>query len=348
MSKDSILKFQISKESKATNALEQLNEINVKAPVLFVMDNNILVGTLSDGDIRRGLLNKYSLDDTLEKFMRSEFRYIVKNDPDRYSKYNKARELGIEYLPILNDDKSVLDILNISESKALLPLEAVIMAGGLGSRLLPLTEKTPKPLLEVGGKPIIQHNVDRLKSYGIYDFNITVRYLGEQIESHFENDEHVKIVTEKEPLGTIGAVQLIDGFNQDYVLIMNSDLLTNIDYEDMFKDFIAKGADMAVATVPYDVSIPYAVLEIDDDRKVNAFKEKPTYTYYSNAGIYLLKKELLSLINKGGKFDATDFMNAVIDNDHKLISFPIRGYWLDIGKHDDFNKAQRDIHHIKF
>jgi NDP-sugar pyrophosphorylase family protein len=206
--------------------------------------------------------------------------------------------------------------------------------------------------LKVGDKPIIQYNFERLHQFGVDKINVTLRYLGQQLIDHFGSGEaigcNLDYVTEEEPLGTIGAVKLIDSIHQDYVILMNSDILTNIDYEDFFEEFIERDADMAVATIPYEVDIPYAVLELNDERLVASFKEKPTYTYFSNAGIYLIKKALLSLIPEAEKYDATDFMNAVIDGGHRLISYPIRGYWLDIGKHADLDKAQKDIDHIQF
>ena len=163
------------------------------------------------------------------------------------------------------------------------------MAGGRGQRLQPLTNTVPKPLLKVGDKAIMEHNLDRLALFGIDDFWISVKYLGEQIENYFGsgNQKNVKIeyVWENEPLGTIGAVSQIQNFEHDYVLITNSDLLTNIDYEQFFLDFIKQKADLAVLTIPYQVNIPYAVLEMNNGT-VKSFKEKPTYTYYSNGGIY--------------------------------------------------------------
>jgi NDP-sugar pyrophosphorylase family protein len=134
----------------------------------------------------------------------------------------------------------------------------------------------------------------------------------------------------------------------DNVLLMNSDLLTNIDYADVYKKFVELNADMLVATIPYHVDVPYAVMEINKNDEVQSFKEKPRYTYYSNAGIYIFKKELMSLIPKGEKFDATHFMEKIIASEKKLVSYPIYTYWLDIGRMDDYYKAQEDIKHLKF
>ena len=152
---------------------------------------------------------------------------------------------------------------------------------------------------------------------------------------------------EDQPLGTIGAVSKIDNFEHEYILVTNSDLLTNLDYEHFYLDFIEQDADFAVVTIPYQVNIPYAVLETIDSQ-IKSFKEKPTYTYYSNGGIYLMKKSVLKHLPKNTHFNATDLMEKLIKENHKVISYPLIGYWLDVGKHEDFEKAQHDIKQIKF
>jgi NDP-sugar pyrophosphorylase family protein len=224
------------------------------------------------------------------------------------------------------------------------------MAGGLGQRLRPLTLNTPKPLLIVGSKPIIEHNIDRLALFGIDDFWISVKYLGEQIQNYFGNGASknisIEYVWEDEPLGTIGAVSKIDNFKHDYILVTNSDLLTNIDYEQFFLEFINQNADLAILTIPYNVSIPYAVLETQMG-EVKSFKEKPTYTYFSNGGVYLIKKEMLNYLPKNEFYNATDLIEELIHKSHRVISVPFNGFWLDIGRHEDFEKAKLDIVNLK-
>jgi NDP-sugar pyrophosphorylase family protein len=197
----------------------------------------------------------------------------------------------------------------------------------------------------------MEHNLDRLALFGIDDFWVTVKYLGEQIEAYFgsgkQKNINIEYIWENEPMGTIGSVAQISNFKHDYVLVTNSDLLTNIDYEQFFLEFIKQGADLAVLTIPYKVAIPYAVLETEDG-EVKSFKEKPTYTYYSNGGIYLMKREMLRYIPQNTFFNATDLMEKLISKNKKIVSFPFAGYWLDIGKHEDFEKAQSEINIIKF
>ena len=223
------------------------------------------------------------------------------------------------------------------------------MAGGRGTRLQPLTDTVPKPLLKVGDKAIMEHNVDRLALYGIDDYWFSVKYLGEQIEEYFGNgndkNRNIDYVWEDVALGTIGAVSKIKNFEHDYILLTNSDILTNLDYEHFFLDFLKQEADFSVVTIPYRVNVPYAVLETND-REITNFKEKPSYTYYSNGGIYIMKKSVLKYLPEEIFYNATDLMEKLIKENKKVISYPLVGYWLDVGKHADFEKAQEDIKHL--
>lgn len=336
--------------STIKQALLQFNELSPDA-ILFVVDaDDKLIGALTDGDVRRGLLKGFTIESCVDEIIQDNPRYITKGE-NNLEKIIEYREGDFRIVPVVDESHKVVNVINFRKIRSYLPIDAVIMAGGKGQRLRPLTIDTPKPLLKVGNKAIMEHNLDRLALYGIDDFWVSVKYLGEQIESHFgqgtEKNIKIEYVWENVPLGTIGAVSQIKNFEHDYILVTNSDLLTNIDYEQFFLEFLKQGADLAVLTIPYQVSIPYAVLETNNGA-VKSFKEKPTYTYYSNGGIYLMKKEMLKYIPKNTFFDAPDLMQVLIDNDLKVISFPFSGYWLDVGKHEDFEKAHIDIHNIKF
>jgi dTDP-glucose pyrophosphorylase len=336
--------------STVKQALGVLNDLSQDA-ILFVVDeNNKLIGSLTDGDVRRGLLNDFTIESKIDEIIQSNPRYIRKGNYD-IQKIIEYRKEDYRVIPVLDNNHVVINVINFRYIKSYLPIDAVIMAGGRGQRLQPLTDATPKPLLRVGDKPIMEHNLNRLAMYGIDDFWVSVKYLGEQIESYFgagkQKNINIEYVWENEPMGTIGAVAQINNFKHDYVLVTNSDLLTNIDYEQFFLEFIKQGADLAVLTIPYQVAIPYAVLETEKG-EVISFKEKPTYTYYSNGGIYLMKKEMTQLIPQNKFYNATDLMEDLIQQNKKIISFPFSGYWLDVGKHEDFEKAQTDINNIKF
>jgi NDP-sugar pyrophosphorylase family protein len=216
--------------------------------------------------------------------------------------------------------------------------------------LRPLTDKTPKPMLPLGGKPIIEHNIDRLISFGIENITISVRYLSEQIINYFGDGTSkgisIDYIEEDVPLGTIGCVAKIDQIDQDAIIVLNSDVFTNIDFEDFYLDFEKENADMAVASIPYSVDIPYAIMELRENN-ITSFKEKPKNTYYANAGIYLINKQSLKHIPRNSFFNATDLMDCILANHGKLIHRPITGYWIDIGKHDDYNKAKEIIRHLE-
>lgn len=339
----------IKSRSPLKEALERLNELAADA-ILFVVDDELhLMGSLTDGDVRRGFLKGLAFHDEVDKFIQPNPKYLQRG---KYAieQVIEYRNKNFKVIPILDDDLKVVTIINFRIQQSYLPIDAVLMAGGRGERLRPMTDTVPKPLLTIGNKAIIQHNLERLLKFGVDDVWITIRYLGQKIREAIGTGEaegvRIQYVEEVDPLGTIGAVRLVNDFKHPYVLVSNSDLLTNLDYEDFFIDFINQGADLSVVTIPYTVNIPYAVLETHNGHVVS-FKEKPDYTYYSNGGIYLFKKEVLELIPVNTFFNATDLMDALIKQNKKVISYPLHGYWLDIGKPEDYLKAQQDIKHLK-
>jgi dTDP-glucose pyrophosphorylase len=345
-----IEKHSISSKATVRDALKQLDVLASDA-ILFVVDeHNVLIGSLTDGDLRRGFIKGLGFEDSILDFIQPNPSFI-REDENAIDKLAEYKKRNFKIVPVLNSNNEIVDIINFRTRTTLIPADAVLMAGGEGKRLRPLTENTPKPLLKVGDKPIIEYNIDRLAKVGIKNINLSINYLGEQLEAYFGNGStknlNIKYVKEVKPLGTVGSVLLVDKFDFDDIIVMNSDLLTNIDFADFYKTFKTTNADMAVAVTSYHVDIPYAVLETDNAQKVKSLKEKPRYTYHSNAGIYFLKKELLSLIPKGNFFDITDLMDKILALNKTLITYPINGYWLDIGKHEDFKKAQEDIKHLK-
>jgi len=339
----------ITQEKTIKEALIMLDVLAKDAILFVVNENDILIGALTDGDVRRGLLKGITIEDLVNIIIQTNPKFIRKGDRD-ITKIIEYREANFRILPVLDKHNKVVNVINFRENRSYLPVDAVIMAGGRGTRLQPLTDTIPKPLLKVGGKAIMEYNIDRLALYGIDDYWFSVKYLGEQIEEYFGNgndkNRNIDYVWEETPLGTIGAVSKIKNFEHDYILLTNSDILTNLDYELFFLDFLEQDADFSVVTIPYKVNVPYAVLETSQ-REITSFKEKPSYTYYSNGGIYLIKRSVLQYIPEGSFYNATDLMEKLIAEKKKIISYPMSGYWLDIGKHEDFKKAQEDIKNIK-
>jgi dTDP-glucose pyrophosphorylase/mRNA-degrading endonuclease RelE of RelBE toxin-antitoxin system len=340
----------VNQKGTIKEALIILNELGMDAILFVVDDNDKLIGSLTDGDVRRGLIKGLLIDESIKTILQPNPRYIKKGERN-IERIIEYREGNFRIIPVLDKEDRIVNVINFREIKSYLPVDAVIMAGGRGQRLEPLTNVTPKSLLKVGNKAIMEHNVDRLLSYGIDDFWFSVNYLGEQIETYFGNGKekniNIRYVWETEPLGTIGAVSKIKDFEHDSILLMNADLLTNIDYENFFLEFIRQDADMAIVTIPYQVNIPYAVLNTEEGI-IMGFKEKPTYTYYSNGGIYFMKRSVLKYLPEETFYNATDLMARLIQEGLKVVSYPLADYWLDIGKPDDYVKAQEDIKKLKF
>lgn len=328
------------------DALIKLNDLKKNTILIVVDEQERLIGSLTDGDLRRGFIKGLTFDNALMDYLQPDPLFVYQDELHK-TDFNNMRLRNFMVIPIINRDRKVVKILNLSEIQSVVPADVFIMAGGRGQRLMPLTADTPKPMLYVGDKPILEHNIDRLVKYGIKNIYLSVNYLAEKIQDYFKDgsDKGVSInyVHEDKPLGTLGSVKMVEELEHDYVMVMNSDLLTDIDFNGFFQAFIRSGADMAVATTMYNVEVPYGVMEVDNGNFVNALKEKPCYTYYSNAGIYIIKKELLSLVPHNEFYNVTDLMDSIISQGKKLVSFPILGYWLDIGKHNDFVQAQEDI-----
>ncbi|HJD94823.1 MAG TPA: nucleotidyltransferase family protein [Bacteroides togonis] len=339
----------ISQEKTLIDALKNISSIGTDPLVLFVLDSNErMVGTLTDGDVRRALIRGVNVNDKICNAMHRNFNYLRKDVNDDVINIHRQRELKMKLVPVLDEQNHIVEIINLEKYRTRLPIDAVLMAGGKGERLRPLTEKTPKPLIKVGDKCIIDYNVDSLILYGLKHISVTINYLGEQIEQHFSVErDGVKINTVREPkyLGTIGSIKFVETFYNDSILVMNSDLFTNIDYEDFYMHFKQHDADMSVAAVPYVVKVPYGVFNLEG-RDIKGVTEKPTISYYANAGIYLIKKERLNLIPENEFFNATDFMDKLITNGFKVIRYPISGYWIDIGQHDELARAREIAKHI--
>ncbi|MEE0892886.1 MAG: nucleotidyltransferase family protein [Treponema sp.] len=345
------LDFVISENKTILDALKKIDSFSsFGTKILFVTDeSNKVCGSISDGDCRRALISGKSLDSSLYTVMNKNFTFLQHGNYD-FEIIQKIRELGFKYVPELNSDGTLFAVRDFSEGKSYVPVDAVMMAGGKGERLRPLTLDTPKPLLKVADKPIIDYNIDNLMKNGINHINITVNYLKEQIEDHFKapvNGVQINCVREPKFLGTIGSIKFVKQWYNDTILLMNSDLFTNIDIEAFYLHFKEHGADMSVAGVPYYVNIPYGIFELQNTREIVGITEKPSYHYYANAGIYLIKKELLDLIPENKFFDATDFIQLLIGKQKKVIRFPITGYWIDIGKPEDFKNVQEFARNIK-
>lgn len=344
-------KYLIHQNKSLLEALKQINDLQEGPLVLFAIDENEkMVGTLTDGDSRRALIAGANTDCLVKDVIHKSFNFVRQGEGDLVQALKHQKDIKMKLVPILDQQNHIIDIVDLDKYSTKLPIDAVIMAGGKGERLRPLTDKIPKPLLKVGNKCIIDYNVDNLIRYGVEHISVTVNYLKEQIEAHYEQPrDGIKIQTICEPrfLGTIGGLQFIQKFYHNTILLMNSDLFTNINFEDFYLHFEEHQADMSAVAVPYSISVPYGIFEIDQKREIKGISEKPTYNYYANAGIYLIRREMLDrYIPQETFFNATDFMEKLIFEGRKVIRFPLSGYWIDIGNKQEYAKAQDLVKHL--
>lgn len=340
----------ISDKASIRQALTQLDALGVDAILFLIDEEERLLGSLTDGDIRRGFIKGLTIASSICLFANKRPKFCFEEEIN-LATLKQYRLQRFNIIPILNTAKQLVRLLNFRVQQSILPIDAVIMAGGKGTRLHPLTLEVPKPLLKIGNRAIIDYNVDLLKKFGINNITLSIGYLGQQLIDHFKATTNqgvpVQFIEEKEPLGTLGSVGLIKSFQNKYILVMNADLLTTIDLESCFKKLLDTQADMIVATFPYKVDIPYGIIEAQGNQ-ITGLSEKPSYTYYANAGIYIFKKELVQLIPKGKRMNATDLIELLTQINKKIVHYPIAQYWLDIGKPNDFKQAQQDIKYLKF
>jgi len=335
----------ISDKATVAEALAHLNRLSGGVMTLFVVGGQgIMAGTLTDGDIRRALLRGVSLNDSVAKAMNCDFhRY----NPDDSLQIQSLRASGVKLLPVLDCEGRIVDVIDLTVTRARLPLRAIIMAGGLGERLRPMTLDKPKPLLEIEGKAIIDYNIEMLAAVGITDITVTTRYLADKICDHLESPiagVKVKSVVEEQPLGTIGAAALVPLPEQGDTLVMNSDILTTLRLEEMYMRHCISKADITIASIPYTVSVPYAILGTDGENVVS-LEEKPTYSYFANAGIYIFRNSILRTLDGSKRTDATTLIESTIAGGGKVTYFPINGTWIDIGTPADFAHAAELMRH---
>jgi dTDP-glucose pyrophosphorylase len=343
-----IKEFTIPIGSTVIEALKKIDTLD-STQTLFALDKfGCLKGTITDGDIRRGFINGLDFKSPLSEFICSDFNYLIDSE-ENITKLKTFRKLNLKAVPLINKNKELIKVYDFSTMKSVLPIDAVIMAGGKGERLRPLTNSQPKPMLPLGDKPIIEHNIDRLISFGVENIYISVNYLSEQIIDYFGDGSskgiNIYYLQEESFLGTIGSVSMVSNFRSPYVLVMNSDLFTDVDFEDMLLNLEETKADLSVASIPYTVNVPFAIMNRENGR-ITGLKEKPSNTHYANAGIYLMKREIIDRIPQNAFYNATDLIEDLITNEFKVIDNPITGYWIDIGRHEDYNKAKEIIKHI--
>lgn len=336
----------VSPAASIREALEAITK-NARQVVMVADDDGRLLGLVTDGDIRKAMLRGLSLEGAIADVMNRN-PVIAAPGTSRSEALALMQRRAIRHVPVVDGARRIVDLLLLDEllRPVELPNAAVLMAGGSGSRLRPLTDEVPKPLLRVGGKPLLEILVERLQQAGVREFRITVNYKSQMIEDHFGDGSRwgvrIGYIREREPRGTAGSLRMSDDRSGLPFFLVNGDILTKCDFRAMLSFHEGSDAEMTVGAVTYGLDLPFGVLEVDGDR-LRGISEKPRLDFLINSGIYVLAPTVLELIPADRAFDIPDLVRTLLAHGRRVAAYPIRDYWLDIGRHDDFSKADRDV-----
>ena len=334
------------------DAITTINR-NEQGIALVVDEEQRLLGTITDGDIRRAILAGEDLSSPIQVLLdqRPASPYpepiTARVGSSAADLLKLMKEKFVKQLPLLDKEGRVIDLVTMEDllPDDALPLKAVIMAGGYGTRLSPLTKEIPKPMLPVGDRPLMEYTVDQLKRVGIKNVSISTHYLTEQISEYFGDGSdfgvEINYIKEEHPLGTAGALGLMDT-PEEPLLVINGDILTKVDFRSMLAFHKKHMADLTVGVRQYEMEVPYGVLDCDGPIVVH-LSEKPRHSFLVNAGIYLLEASVFSYIPHNEYINMTDLIDKLLEEHRKVVSFPILEYWLDIGQPLDYKKAQEDL-----
>jgi len=347
-----LARFAVRPEAPMRDALAVI-EANGEGVALALDEDRRLVGIVTDGDIRRAILGNRDVTTTpVGEFLGHKPGRVwskpltASADLDEADLVRLMTVRLVRHMPLVDGDGRVVGMALLEDlSKPVeRPLRAVVMAGGFGSRLRPLTEDIPKPLLEVGHKPVIEHIVGQLRQAGVRHVSVTTHFHAEKIRDHLGDGRDfgidVRYAHEETPLGTAGALAALKGGNEP-LLVINGDILTAVDFRAMHHFHREQRSDITVGVRRYEVKVPFGVLEVEDTA-VRRLVEKPAYSLFINAGIYLLEPAMLDLIPTDRRFDMTDLIQLRLDQGGTVTSFPIHEYWIDIGQLQDYMRAQAD------
>jgi len=313
---------------------------------LVVDENGRLLGTVTDGDVRRGILKGKGMADSVMEIMNAN-PITARESESTEEILKKMKDRSLLQIPVLDSDRRVVDLQILERILKGKRHEnaVVLMAGGEGKRLYPLTKDTPKPLLKVGDKPILETILQNFVSQGFHNFHLSVNYKAEMIEDYFEDGSkwgcEVSYIREDSQMGTAGALSLLPRDVQGPIIVMNGDVLTKTNFEALLNFHKEEKAEATMCVREYDFQVPYGVVRLDGTR-IQAIDEKPVHTFYVNGGIYVLNPSALELIPKNSAFDMPSVFSKLAEQGRKGSAYALREYWLDIGRSDDFERASVD------
>ena len=343
-------KISINANHSITEALQAIDEGGIHV-ALVLNDDNQLIGTVSDGDVRRAILNGIPLSEAVSNIMSRKPITAKQSDSEETVKYIALKNT-IHQVPIVDDDNHVVSIKLIEDFMLdeVKSNKVLLMVGGLGTRLRPLTDKTPKPMLKVGNKPILETILKQFKVHGFKDIILCVNYKSEVIEEYFGNGTdfglNIEYIKEEKRMGTAGSLSLIKEKLTEPFFIMNGDLLTNINFNQLLKYHQDLSSDATMCVREYNFQVPFGVVEIHNDHNIKSVTEKPNHKFFVSAGIYMCNPSVLDHIPEDRFYDMPTLFQDVIAKGLNAVSFPVHEYWLDIGRVEEFEKANDEFNEV--
>jgi len=314
--------------------------------IVFVVDSGKkLLGVVTDGDVRRSILRGIPLDSSVKEIM-NKTPLVALNGTSKAELDLLLESYAMDHIPLVTRDRILIGVhVRSGYMSQVRPNIVVLMAGGKGTRLRPLTDSCPKPLLAVGGTPILEIIIKNLKQFGFRKFFISINYEGARLQEYFGDGKslgvEINYIKEDKYLGTAGALSLLPITTKEPLLVMNGDILTSLNFAELLDSHSSGGNDITLCSYIYDMQVPYGVLEVDGVNLVSCV-EKPMYTFFVNGGIYVISIDVLEFVPKNSYFDMTDLLSTTLDNCKKVCVFPIHEYWIDVGSQSDLLKAHLD------
>ncbi|MGH8048875.1 MAG: nucleotidyltransferase family protein [Chthoniobacterales bacterium] len=336
-------------ETAIREGLQVITNSSLQLALVIAPDRKLL-GVVTDGDIRRGILRGVALEASLTEVMNAAPMTISPGEsPDAVLRLMRSR--SVHHLPIVDGDGRIvgLEVLDQLLNREVYENTVVLMAGGLGSRLGELTRETPKPLLPVGNRPILETIIQNFRQYGFYRFEISINYLAEKVREYFGDGSRfgvdIRYIEETQRLGTAGSLSLLAGQADRPIVVMNGDVLTQVNWHQLMDFHREQGADATMCVREVGFQVPYGVVRIEGNT-LTGIEEKPTQTFFVNAGIYVIEPHVLGEIPAAEQYDMPQLFDAIVARGGRAVVFPVCEYWMDIGQAHDFHRANGDYPQI--